>query len=253
MSGHSKWATTKHKKAAIDAKRGKLFAKLIKNIEVAARLGGGDPAGNPTLYAAIQKAQKSSVPNNNIDNAIKRGTDHLLSGKQALVIGYGDVGKGSAQSLRQEGMIVKVSEVDPICAMQACMDGFELAELIESCIGPAFAAQGFASTDILASWSEIVGERLAQACQPEKLEWSRRRGAATRASWRRCARWPAPSPPRSSPSASSGPGCWRCRCSRDRRPTRSARRGAGPWASAGASWKRAPSTARWRSRRWWAW
>ena len=54
MSGHSKWATTKHKKAAIDAKRGKLFARLIKNIEVAARLGGGDPSGNPTLYDAIQ-------------------------------------------------------------------------------------------------------------------------------------------------------------------------------------------------------
>ena len=63
MSGHSKWATTKHKKAAIDAKRGKLFAKLIKNIEVAARTGGGDPTGNPTLYDAIQKAKKSSVPN----------------------------------------------------------------------------------------------------------------------------------------------------------------------------------------------
>ncbi|MDX1297456.1 MAG: adenosylhomocysteinase, partial [Pseudomonas sp.] len=61
-----------------------------------------------------------------LSDAIKRGTDHLLSGKQALVIGYGDVGKGSAQSLRQEGMIVKVTEVDPICAMQACMDGFEL-------------------------------------------------------------------------------------------------------------------------------
>jgi len=61
-----------------------------------------------------------------LSDAIKRATDHLLSGKQALVIGYGDVGKGSAQSLRQEGMIVKVSEIDPICAMQACMDGFEL-------------------------------------------------------------------------------------------------------------------------------
>ena len=69
MSGHSKWATTKHKKAAIDAKRGKLFAKLIKNIEVAARTGGGDPAGNPTLYDAIQKAKKSSVPNDNIERA----------------------------------------------------------------------------------------------------------------------------------------------------------------------------------------
>ena len=73
MSGHSKWATTKHKKAAIDAKRGKLFAKLIKNIEVAARVGGGDPGGNPTLYDAIQKAKKSSVPNDNIDRAVKRG------------------------------------------------------------------------------------------------------------------------------------------------------------------------------------
>jgi transcriptional/translational regulatory protein YebC/TACO1 len=62
MSGHSKWATTKHQKAAKDAKRGKLFAKLIKNIEVAARTGGGDPDGNPTLYDAIQKAKKSSVP-----------------------------------------------------------------------------------------------------------------------------------------------------------------------------------------------
>jgi adenosylhomocysteinase len=61
-----------------------------------------------------------------LNDAIKRGTDMLMSGKKALVIGYGDVGKGSAQSLRQEGMIVKISEIDPICAMQACMDGFEI-------------------------------------------------------------------------------------------------------------------------------
>lgn len=74
MSGHSKWATTKHKKAAIDAKRGKLFANLIKKIEVAARLGGGDLAGNPTLYDAVQKAKKNSVPNDNIDRAVKRGS-----------------------------------------------------------------------------------------------------------------------------------------------------------------------------------
>ncbi len=73
MSGHSKWATTKHKKAVIDAKRGKLFAKLIKNIEIAAKMGGPDPAGNPTLYDAIQKAKKQSVPNKNIDSAVKRG------------------------------------------------------------------------------------------------------------------------------------------------------------------------------------
>ena len=74
MSGHSKWATTKHKKAVIDAKRGKLFAKLIKNIEVAARTGGGDPDGNPTLYDAIQKARKTSVPLDNIERAVKRGS-----------------------------------------------------------------------------------------------------------------------------------------------------------------------------------
>ncbi len=73
MSGHSKWATTKHKKAIIDSRRAKSFAKLIKNIEVAAKLGGADLAGNPTLYDAIQKAKKTSVPNDNIDRAVKRG------------------------------------------------------------------------------------------------------------------------------------------------------------------------------------
>lgn len=73
MSGHSKWATTKHKKAVIDSRRAKLFAKLIKNIEVAARIGGPDIDGNPTLYDAVQKGRKSSLPNDNIDRAIKRG------------------------------------------------------------------------------------------------------------------------------------------------------------------------------------
>jgi YebC/PmpR family DNA-binding regulatory protein len=73
MSGHSKWATTKHKKAVIDARRAKSFAKLIKNIEVAARVGGADINGNPTLFDAIQKAKKTSVPNDNIERALKRG------------------------------------------------------------------------------------------------------------------------------------------------------------------------------------
>ena len=95
MSGHSKWATTKHKKAVVDAKRGKLFAKLIKNIEVAARTGGGDPDGNPTLYDAIQKAKKSSVPNDNIDRAVKRGAG-LESGaaeyQTIMYEGYGPNG-----------------------------------------------------------------------------------------------------------------------------------------------------------------
>jgi YebC/PmpR family DNA-binding regulatory protein len=95
MSGHSKWATTKHKKAVVDARRGKLFAKLIKNIEVAARSGGGDLAGNPTLYDAVQKAKKSSVPNDNIDRAVKRGSGAEAGGADYQTItyeGYGPSG-----------------------------------------------------------------------------------------------------------------------------------------------------------------
>ncbi|GLW72565.1 putative transcriptional regulatory protein [Kitasatospora phosalacinea] len=95
MSGHSKWATTKHKKAVIDAKRGKLFAKMIKNIEVAARTGGADLSGNPTLYDAVQKAKKASVPNDNIDRAIKRGGGLEAGGADYQTImyeGYGPNG-----------------------------------------------------------------------------------------------------------------------------------------------------------------
>ena len=95
MSGHSKWATTKHKKAVIDAKCGKLFARLIKNVEVAARTGGGDPAGNPTLFDAIQKAKKNSVPNDNINNAVKRGSGLIGGGadwQTAMYEGYGPSG-----------------------------------------------------------------------------------------------------------------------------------------------------------------
>jgi len=88
MSGHSKWATTKHKKAAVDAKRGKLFARLIKNIEVAARTGGGDPDGNPTLYDAIQKAKKNSVPQDNIERARKRGGGEEAGGADWQNITY---------------------------------------------------------------------------------------------------------------------------------------------------------------------
>jgi YebC/PmpR family DNA-binding regulatory protein len=101
MSGHSKWATTKHKKAVVDAKRGKLFAKLIKNVEVAARTGGGDPAGNPTLYDAIQKAKKSSVPNDNIDRAVKRGSGQEAGGAQYENITYEGYGPGGVAVLVQ--------------------------------------------------------------------------------------------------------------------------------------------------------
>jgi YebC/PmpR family DNA-binding regulatory protein len=95
MSGHSKWATTKHKKAVVDARRGKLFARLIKNIEVAARMGGGDVNGNPTLYDAVQKARKNSVPLDNIERAVKRGSGAEAGGADWQTImyeGYGPSG-----------------------------------------------------------------------------------------------------------------------------------------------------------------
>jgi len=84
------------------------------------------PAVNVNDSVTKSKNDNKYGCRHSLSDAIKRGTDHLLSGKKALVIGYGDVGKGSAQSLRQEGMIVRISEIDPICAMQACMDGYEV-------------------------------------------------------------------------------------------------------------------------------
>jgi len=127
---------------------GDLTAKLHEKYpEVLARVHGiteETTTGVHRLYEMLKKGElkvpainvNDSVTKSKNDNkygcrhslndAIKRATDHLLSGKKALVVGYGDVGKGSAQSLRQEGMIVRVTEIDPICAMQACMDGFEV-------------------------------------------------------------------------------------------------------------------------------
>lgn len=95
MSGHSKWATTKHKKAITDSRRAKSFAKLIKNIEVAAKIGGADLSGNPTLVDAIQKAKKTSVPNDNIDRAVKRGaglTGESIDYQEIMYEGYGPNG-----------------------------------------------------------------------------------------------------------------------------------------------------------------
>ncbi len=99
MSGHSKWATTKHKKAVVDAKRGKLFAKLIKTIEVAARTGGGDVSGNPTLADAIAGAKRLSVPNDNIERAVKRGSGELGDAAAYEEITYEAYGQGGVAIL----------------------------------------------------------------------------------------------------------------------------------------------------------
>jgi YebC/PmpR family DNA-binding regulatory protein len=94
MSGHSKWSTIKHKKGAADAKRGKIFTKLIKEITVAARTGGGDPGGNPRLRSAIAAAKAENMPKDNIDRAIKKGTGELpgVSYEEATFEGYGPGG-----------------------------------------------------------------------------------------------------------------------------------------------------------------
>jgi YebC/PmpR family DNA-binding regulatory protein len=99
VSGHSKWATTKHKKAVVDAKRGKLFAKLVKTIEVAARTGGGDPDGNPTLADAIAKARSNSVPLDNIERAVKRGAGELGDANAYEAITYEAYGPGGVAVL----------------------------------------------------------------------------------------------------------------------------------------------------------
>jgi len=112
------------------------------------------PAVNVNDSVTKSKNDNKYGCRHSLNDAIKRATDHLLSGKRALVIGYGDVGKGSAQSLRQEGMIVRVSEVDPICAMQACMDGFEVVSPFRDGINDGTDA--CIDTDLLGSIDLLV-------------------------------------------------------------------------------------------------
>lgn len=94
MSGHNKWSTIKHKKGAADAKRGKIFTKIIKEITVAAKLGGGDPAGNPRLRSAVDKAKAENMPKDNIERAIKKGTGELegVNYEEIVYEGYGPGG-----------------------------------------------------------------------------------------------------------------------------------------------------------------
>ena len=112
------------------------------------------PAVNVNDSVTKSKNDNKYGCRHSLNDAIKRATDHLLSGKRALVIGYGDVGKGSAQSLRQEGMIVRVTEVDPICAMQACMDGFEVVSPFKG--GVNDGSDDCIDTDLLGSIDLLV-------------------------------------------------------------------------------------------------
>ncbi len=113
MSGHSKWATTKHKKAATDAKRGKIFTKLAKEITVAAKLGGGDPGGNPRLRTAIAKAKSVSLPAENIKRAIQKGTGELpgVSYEEVIYEGYGPGGVAVIVEVMTDNRNRTVSEI----------------------------------------------------------------------------------------------------------------------------------------------
>ncbi len=113
MSGHSKWATTKHKKAATDAKRGKIFTKLAKEITVAAKLGGGDPNGNPRLRTAVAKAKGVSLPAENIKRAIQKGTGELpgVSYEEVMYEGYGPAGVAVIVDVMTDNRNRTVSEI----------------------------------------------------------------------------------------------------------------------------------------------
>ena len=157
MSGHSKWATTKHKKAAIDAKRGKLFARLIKNIEVAARTGGADPAGNPTLFDAIQKAKKNSVPADNITRAVKRGSGEEAGGADVRVAftrtGGSLADPGSvAYNFSRKGVveIAKADGIDEDTILMAVLDA-----------GAEEVLEGPESFEVISDSSDLIAVRNA--------------------------------------------------------------------------------------------
>ena len=113
MSGHSKWATIKHKKGALDAKRGKIFTRLIKEIMVAAKAGGGDPDGNPRLRSAIAAAKAENMPNDNISRAIKRGTGEIegASYEDITFEGYGPGGVAIIVEVLTDNRNRAVSEI----------------------------------------------------------------------------------------------------------------------------------------------
>ena len=138
MSGHSKWATIKHKKAATDAKRGKTFTRLIKEITIAARTGGGDPDGNPGLRAAIVAAKAENMPSDNIKKAIQRGTGELpgVIFEEAIYEGYGPKGVAVIVEVATDNRNRTVSEIRHIFSRH----GGSLGEA--GCVAWMFSKQG---------------------------------------------------------------------------------------------------------------
>lgn len=143
MSGHSKWSTIKHKKGAADAKRGKIFSKLVKEITVAAKVGGGDPNGNPRLRAAIVAARAENLPKTNIDNAIKRGSGEMegVSYEEATFEGYGPGGAAVLVDVLTDNRKRAASDIRHIFTKA----GGSLGEA--GCVGWLFAKKGYLTVD----------------------------------------------------------------------------------------------------------
>ncbi|HHN65096.1 MAG TPA: YebC/PmpR family DNA-binding transcriptional regulator [Nitrospirae bacterium] len=152
MAGHSKWAQIKHKKAAVDAKRGKLFSKLAKEISVAARLGGGDPAMNPRLRAVIEKAKAANMPQENIKRAIQKGTGELpgTSYEEAIYEGYGPGGVAMLIEVLTDNKNRTVAEIRHLMSKH----GGSLGEA--GCVSWIFEKKGY----ILVNKSTIDEDRL---------------------------------------------------------------------------------------------
>jgi len=149
MSGHSKWSSIKHKKAATDAKRGKIFTKLIKEITVAARSGGGDESANPRLRAAIQAAKSENMPKDNIERAIKKGTGELegVSYEESVYEGYGPGGAAVMVESLTDNKNRTVAEIRSIFGK----NGGSLGE--NGCVAWMFKKKGYIAIE-----STSVGE-----------------------------------------------------------------------------------------------
>ena len=139
MSGHSKWAQVKHKKAAVDAKRGKIFTKIVKEISVAARLGGGDLDGNPRLRTAVEKAKEVNMPQENIKRAIMKGTGELpgMTYEETVYEGYGPGGTAVLLQVLTDNRNRTVSEIRHIMTKH----GGNLGEA--GCVGWMFEKKGY--------------------------------------------------------------------------------------------------------------
>jgi len=181
MSGHSKWSSIKHKKAAKDAKRGKIFTKMIKEITVAARMGGGDVNANPRLRTAVSTAKAASMPNDNIDRAIKKGTGDLegVNYEEVSYEGYGPAGVAIMVSVLTDNRNRTVAEVRNLFAKH----GGNLGET--GCVAWMFSKKGVITVDKSAAVEERLfevaldagaddiadaGEVLEVTVSPDKLE-----------------------------------------------------------------------------------